>query len=166
MFFAGDEFCNTSYGNNNPYCQDNIVSWLDWNNLKKHKDIFEFFKKMIAFRKKHTVMRKDTQECSLRYPCVSKHGVIPFEPDLGYESHVIGVMYAGRENKRDDMVYLAINAYWEEVEIKLPTPPRGKRWKIVFDTYQENSYIEKNNIYLDSNNKVRIKDRTVMIFTI
>ena len=46
MFFAGDEFCNTSFGNNNPYCQDNIVSWLDWNNLKKHKDIFEFFKKM------------------------------------------------------------------------------------------------------------------------
>lgn len=166
MFFAGDEFCNTSFGNNNPYCQDNIVSWLDWNNLKKHKDIFEFFKKMIAFRKKHTVMRKDTQECSLRYPCVSKHGVIPFEPDLGYESHVIGVMYAGREDKRDDMVYLAINAYWEDVEFKLPTPPRGKRWKIVFDTYQENSYIEKNNIYLDSNNKVRIKDRTVMIFTI
>ena len=166
MFFAGDEFCNTSFGNNNPYCQDNIVSWLDWNNLKKHKDIFEFFKKMIAFRKKHTVMRKDTQECSLRYPCVSKHGVIPFEPDLGYESHVIGVMYAGREDKRDDMVYLAINAYWEDVEFKLPTPPRGKRWKIAFDTYQENSYIEKNNIYLDSNNKVRIKDRTVMIFTI
>ena len=166
MFFAGDEFCNTSFGNNNPYCQDNIVSWLDWNNLKKHKNIFEFFKKMIAFRKKHTVMRKDTQECSLRYPCVSKHGVIPFEPDLGYESHVIGVMYAGREDKRDDMVYLAINAYWEDVEFKLPTPPRGKRWKIVFDTYQENSYIEKNNIYLDSNNKVRIKDRTVMIFTI
>ena len=166
MFFAGDEFCNTSFGNNNPYCQDNIISWLDWNNLKKHKDIFEFFKKMIAFRKKHTVMRKDTQECSLRYPCVSKHGVIPFEPDLGYESHVIGVMYAGREDKRDDMVYLAINAYWEDVEFKLPTPPRGKRWKIAFDTYQENSYIEKNNIYLDSNNKVRIKDRTVMIFTI
>lgn len=166
MFFAGDEFCNTSFGNNNPYCQDNIVSWLDWNNLKKHKDIFEFFKKMIAFRKKHTVMRKDTQECSLRYPCVSKHGVIPFEPDLGYESHVIGVMYAGREDKRDDMVYLAINAYWEDVEFKLPTPPRGKRWKIVFDTYQEYSYIEKNNIYLDSNNKVKIKDRTVMIFTI
>ena len=51
MILAGDEFCNTQFGNNNPYCQDNEISWLDWDLLKNNKEIFNFFKNMIKFRK-------------------------------------------------------------------------------------------------------------------
>ena len=58
MFLAGDEFGNTQFGNNNSYCQDNEVSWLDWSLLEKNRELFEFFKFMIHFRKKHTVIRK------------------------------------------------------------------------------------------------------------
>lgn len=58
MFFAGDEFCNTQFGNNNAYCQDNEISWLNWNLKEKNNDIFEFFKFMIKFRKKHDIIRK------------------------------------------------------------------------------------------------------------
>lgn len=166
MFFAGDEFGNTSFGNNNPYCQDNIVSWLDWTLLKKNKDLFEFFKNIIHFRKNHIVIRKDTAECSLRYPCVSKHGIKPFSPDTSFTSHVIGVMFAGRNNKKDDIVYVGVNTYWEDVEVTLPAPPHGKKWKIAFNTFLTKSYVEKNNIYLDSNNKVIISKRSVMIFVI
>ena len=58
MFFSGDEFGNTKFGNNNSYCQDNEISWIDWSLLKKNKELFEFFKFMIAYRKKHPVIRK------------------------------------------------------------------------------------------------------------
>lgn len=53
MFFAGDEFCNTQYGNNNAYCQDNIISWLDWNRLEEFQEIHDFARFMIHFRAKH-----------------------------------------------------------------------------------------------------------------
>ncbi len=57
MFLAGDEFANTQFGNNNAYCQDNIISWLDWSLLEKNKGIFDFFQYMIHFRKEHRILR-------------------------------------------------------------------------------------------------------------
>ena len=67
MFFSGDEFGNTKFGNNNSYCQDNEISWIDWSLLKKNKELFEFFKFMIAYRKKHPVIRKklDNAVCGM-----------------------------------------------------------------------------------------------------
>ena len=65
MFLAGDEFGNTQFGNNNSYCQDNEVSWLDWSLLEKNRELFEFFKFMIHFRKKHTVIRKKLPETKI-----------------------------------------------------------------------------------------------------
>ena len=58
MFLSGDEFCDTRFGNNNPYCQDNLTSWLDWKLLDTHRDIFEFCKYMIHFRRNHPAIRK------------------------------------------------------------------------------------------------------------
>ena len=67
MFFSGDEFGNTKFGNNNSYCQDNEISWIDWSLLEKNKDLFEFFKFMIDYRKKHPVIRKklDNAVCGM-----------------------------------------------------------------------------------------------------
>ena len=48
MFLAGDEFCNTQFGNNNAYCQDNEISWLDWSLLEKNREIYEFFRYMLS----------------------------------------------------------------------------------------------------------------------
>ncbi len=164
MFFAGDEFGNTSFGNNNPYCQDNLISWLDWNNLKKNKDIFEFFKHIIAFRKKHAVIRRDTSECSLRLPLMSLHGVNPWEPDGGDDSRVIGVMYAGNTKGSDDIVYIGINAYWEEVGMTLPDMGTRYHWKMVVNTFMSEGYVESKKIYLDMNNHFNVPPRTVVVF--
>lgn len=68
MFLAGDEFGNTQFGNNNPYCQDNEISWLNWEQLTENQEIFEFFKFMIHFRKDHTILRKDTSPSSAGFP--------------------------------------------------------------------------------------------------
>jgi len=150
MINMGDEFCNTQFGNNNPYCQDNEISWLDWGLLDKHQDMFDFFKFMIAFRKEHEVIRRNTGSCSCGFPDVSFHGVQPWNPDFGPDSRVIGVMFAGRSAAGcgisgcglsegdpagcDDIVMVLINAHWEEHHIKLPRLPEHLRWSLIVDT--------------------------------
>lgn len=144
MFLMGDEFGNSQGGNNNAYCQDNYISWLNWEQLKTHKYMYDFFKYMIHFRKKHISVRKNTERCSLGWPERSAHGARPWEPDYGEDSHYIGVMFAGRskDGKRDDIVYAAINTYWEEVNISLPELPQGINWYTAVDTWEENSVIK------------------------
>ena len=71
MFLAGDEFADTRYGNNNPYCQDNLISWLDWSLLEKNRALYEFFRYMIHFRKAHACIRKDLEPSYLGFPSMS-----------------------------------------------------------------------------------------------
>ncbi|HOO29330.1 MAG TPA: glycogen debranching enzyme, partial [Lachnospiraceae bacterium] len=137
MFYAGDEFGNTQYGNNNPYCQDNEISWLDWSLLKKNEDIYEFFKFMIHFRRRHAVLRKNLSVCSLGFPFVSTHGNQPFVAEFSYESKQVGVMFAGRSRGRDDIVYAAFNAYWGMETMILPDLKGSGCWQVVVDTAQE-----------------------------
>ena len=77
MFFAGDEFCNTQFGNNNAYCQDNIISWLDWSRLEEFKEIHDFVRHMIQFRKEHPILRKMTKPSSCQFPEISVHNGTP-----------------------------------------------------------------------------------------
>lgn len=141
MFLAGDEFCNTQFGNNNPYCQDNEISWLDWSRLDRYRDVFEFFKFMIAFRKEHPVIRKKLKPCQYGFSDVSFHGEHTFDDNYDWESRVVGVMFAGhRDDGREDIVYIAINAFWESRTVSLPKIPVGYCWKLAVNTYHEQYY--------------------------
>ncbi|MEG1877907.1 MAG: alpha-amylase family glycosyl hydrolase [Lachnospiraceae bacterium] len=135
MFLAGDEFCNTQFGNNNPYCQDNEISWLDWRLLEDHQDTFSFFKYMIQFRKEHPVITRALNPCSCGFPDVSFHSLIPWSCNYAGTDHYIGVMFAGRNhNQPDDIVYIAVNTYWEELQVTLPELLPPLRWRISVDT--------------------------------
>ena len=107
MFFAGDEFCNTQFGNNNAYCQDNIISWLDWSRLEEFKEIHDFVRHMIQFRKEHPILRKMTKPSSCQFPEISVHNGTPFNASTDYKTKLIGIMYAGRneEDTEDDIVF-------------------------------------------------------------
>lgn len=133
MFLSGDEFCNTQFGNNNTYCQDNRISWLDWSQKEKNEETFEFFQFMIAFRKEHPVIKRNVDVCSLGFPDRKV-----FEPDG--TTKVLGVMFAGRskDGTRDDVVYLAINVYWESQEAQLPHLPPAYCWTFRVDTGGQN----------------------------
>lgn len=135
MFLAGDEFLNTQYGNNNAYCQDNEISWLDWRMLEKNRDNFEFFKYMIHFRKKHDCIRKFAGYCSLGYPEIQVLG-----PDDS--TRILRVIYAGRNRTapQDDIVCLAVNVYWEKEQCTLPELGGGMKWYVAADTGGE--YLE------------------------
>ena len=94
LFLAGDEFCNTQFGNNNAYCQDNIISWLDWTRKEKHKDVFEFFKYMIAFRKRFHIITDSRGKATCSYPPVSIHSNVAWSAKYYDDTRMIGVMYA------------------------------------------------------------------------
>ena len=136
MFFAGDEFCNTQFGNNNAYCQDNIISWLDWNRLDEYKEIHDFVRFMIHFRKDHPVLRKDTKPALCGLPMISIHNGEPYRNHTDFNTHLIGIMYAGRnaQDTEDDIVFYAMNSYWEPLSLKLPELPQGLHWKIAANT--------------------------------
>ena len=139
MFFAGDEFCNTQFGNNNAYCQDNIISWLDWSRLEEFKEIHDFVRHMIQFRKEHPILRKMTKPSSCQFPEISVHNGTPFNASTDYKTKLIGIMYAGRneEDTEDDIVFYCMNAYWEPLVMQLPVLPNGKHWHEDTNTNEE-----------------------------
>lgn len=160
MFLAGDEFGNTQFGNNNPYCQDNEISWLDWGLLEKNRELFEFFQYMIRFRKEHPVLRKNLSDGVMEFPDISFHGTTPWS--LGYMDydHYIGVMFAGQKPKhRPEIIYIAVNSYWEEVEVTIPPLPKEFRWNRVINTWD---YLQSTEPLSD--NAVTIPPRTVEVF--
>lgn len=135
MFFAGDEFGNTQFGNNNPYCQDNEISWLDWSLKEKNSEIFDFFKFMIAFRKKHEIIRKSLRSSSYGFPDISFHTDRRNVSNYSFDTRMVAVMFAGKNaNGEEDIVYIAVNAYWESVTVQLPELPMGYYWKLAVDT--------------------------------
>ncbi len=167
MFFAGDEFCNTQFGNNNAYCQDNLISWLDWNRLEQFQEIHDFVRFMIAFRKKHPVLRKKTKPAACQLPEISIHNGYPYNDRADYNTHMIGVMYAGRNltDTGDDIVFYSMNSYWEPLTMQLPVLTNGMEWKIVVNTYYEyrdgEDYSQKAEIF--GPNTIRIPPRSTII---
>lgn len=136
MILGGDEFCNTQFGNNNPYCQDNKISWLDWNRREKFQDIYEHFQKMIRFRKEHQVLKSDVKPAICHFPKISFHGVLPWEADESFASRVLGMMFAGRnrEDTRDEMIYVGMNMHWESHEMTAPKLPPSYQWMLKVKT--------------------------------
>ena len=137
MFLAGDEFGNTKFGNNNSYCQDNITSWLDWRMLEKNKDLFEFFKFMIAFRKKHPVIHKQLPTSVCGMDPIHTHNLNAEETDIPRDARTFCVSFAGydKEKGKDDLIYVAVNTFWEDVTITLPNLHRRGAWHLSVNTY-------------------------------
>ena len=167
MFFAGDEFCNTQFGNNNAYCQDNIISWLDWSRLEKFKEIHDFVRHMIQFRKEHPILRKMTKPSSCQFPEISVHNGTPFNASTDYKTKLIGIMYAGRneEDTEDDIVFYCMNAHWEPLVMQLPVLPNGKHWHV--DTNTNAEYFDGEDFTAKTEllgvNTIRVPARTTII---
>lgn len=167
MFFAGDEFCNTQFGNNNAYCQDNIISWLDWSRLEEFKEIHDFVRHMIQFRKEHPILRKMTKPSSCQFTEISVHNGTPFNASTDYKTKLIGIMYAGRneEDTEDDIVFYCMNAYWEPLVMQLPVLPNGKHWHV--DTNTNAEYFDGEDFTAKTEllgvNTIRVPARTTII---
>jgi len=125
MFCAGDEFMNTQKGNNNPYNQDNETTWLNWDLLKHHQDIFRFFKGMIGFRKAHpSIGRNRFWREDVAWYGTGAH------VDLADYSHTLAYCLHGGSQKDADL-YVMINAYSEELTFRVQEGRPEDWWRAV-----------------------------------
>ena len=137
MLLSGDEFANTQWGNNNAYCQDNEISWLDWSFLDKNRELFEYVRSLIALRKEHPVLHSDSYGCGNNgtgYPELSFHGTRAWDIDEDSPGLCFMYMYAEDheicKTERDCFILIAVNAHWEEHVYELPRLPEGMEWEI------------------------------------
>jgi glycogen operon protein len=136
MLLSGDEVRRTQHGNNNGYCQDTELSWLDWTNLGKQPDLFQFFARMIAFRRAHPTVHRSrffTGERNERgLPDIAWHGTALEAPDWSDpEARALSCTLAGFDGEPD--VHVLLNMYWEPLDFELPTVP-DRSWRRVLDT--------------------------------
>lgn len=165
MFLAGDEFGNTQFGNNNAYCQDNEISWLDWTRKEKFQDVFDFCAYMTAFRKRHPSITGDAGASSLGFPEISFHGEVPWKLDFSRpEIRTAAVMFAGYDNKmaKEDCVYLLMNPYWEGVWVELPQLPGGYSWHVAANTGDKKQEIYQNPVRI-SEERILVGPRSVIV---
>ena len=169
MFLAVDEFGHTKFGNTNSYCQDNITSWLDWRMLEKNKDLFEFFKFMIAFRKKHPVIHKQLPTSVCGMDPIHTHNLNAEETDIPRDARTFCVSFAGydKEKGKDDLIYVAVNTFWEDVTITLPNLHGRGAWHLSVNTYGDGNgqycYPEGQEVRIDRSFVMR--PRSVAVFT-
>lgn len=144
MFTAGDEFRRTQNGNNNAYCQDNPISWIDWSLKEKNREIFDFVKKAIALRKKHWVFRrreffsgKDIDGNLIAD--IEWFDELGQKPDWDMQNQFLAYRIDGNDREEhitenDNDFYIMLNASAHDITVKLPAPQTGRQWVRVVDT--------------------------------
>jgi glycogen operon protein len=143
MVLMGDEAGRTQNGNNNVYCQDSELSWMDWNLIGVNLDLFEFFKACIEFRRRHTVLRngyflRGEDYMNKGYPDIAWHGLRVGKPDWSNNSRVLAFVLGGGYAKgglaNDEHIYVAMNMHWEDQTFVLPIAPNKSRWHMFANT--------------------------------
>ena len=157
MILSGDEFLNSQRGNNNAYCQDNDISWLNWEDLLANRKFTLFVKSLLKLRNEHPVVRKSWGACSFGLP-----EILVLEP--GPSSRAMGIVYSGwnEDYTAEDCIALLINVYWEEQWITLPNIPARMVWKVEADTSDDNGGIRDKVI---EGGGVHLKPRSVMVLS-
>ncbi len=142
MILAGDEFGNSQGGNNNPYCIDSEVTWVDWSRQRSGRELTEYVKELIAFRKAHKVLHtgkpltgSDLISCG--YPDFSVHGSRAWFNELEYQNRHVGMMYCGKHSGEDIFIYVAYNFHWETQIFALPYLPSDMYWTEAMSTVHE-----------------------------
>ena len=165
--------------NNNAYCQDNEISWLNWNLLKTNSDLYEFVRALIKFRKSHPVFHMEKEPMIMDYlacghPDVSYHGVKAWCPEFENFRRQLGIMYCGEYGKRadvtnDDYFFVAYNMHWEPHEFALPNLPKGMKWHVAFNSDelepgQEGILTEGAQKLAENQKQFEVGPRTIVVF--
>lgn len=155
MLLAGDEFGRTQMGNNNAWCQDNEISWINWDQLKKNEDLFKFWQKIIQFRKNHPCLRREKFFTGEINPCseisdISWHNVEAYQPDFHGGSDSLAFMIDGKEGPDvvDDVLYVAMNFSQVKKKFALPKVNSKKLWRDVLCTDEPRNFIQGKRPYI------------------
>ena len=177
MLLAGDEFGNSQNGNNNAYCQDNEISWLNWNLNKWDQALLDFVKHVIAFRKAHPVFHMEQEPRVMDYlacghPDISYHGVNAWQPEFENFRRQIGILYCGAYAKKpngenDDFFFVIFNMHWEPHSFALPNLPKNLVWSLAFDTSDSAAggyYEEGQERQILNQKNYMVPSRSVLVF--
>ncbi|MEV0681483.1 glycogen debranching protein GlgX [Actinosynnema sp. NPDC050436] len=153
MLLHGDELGRTQQGNNNAYCQDNELSWVDWTLLEKNRDLVEFTAALTDFRRRHPVLRRrrffqgkpirkgdELRDIAWFTPAGEEMTEQNWEDDFGRCVVVFlngeGIPSLDQRGMRvlDDSFLIAFNAHYEDIETTLPEAGYGPQWTVVVDT--------------------------------
>ena len=160
---SGDEFMNTQKGNNNAYCQDNLISWLDWNQLSRQEELYTFVCRLIALRKAYMKqIAKKSEDTMGRsgIPQISYHGEDAWQMPAGRASRQLGVFYHEESTEKD--FYIAYNMHWLSHSFALPSLPKGMEWVCIAGT-KEGVLDEKEAVPV-KDKKVQLEERTIKVF--
>lgn len=160
---SGDEFMNTQKGNNNAYCQDNLISWLDWNQLSRQEELYTFVCRLIALRKacmKQTAKKSEDTMGRSGIPQISYHGEDAWQMPAGRASRQLGVFYHEECTEKD--FYIAYNMHWLSHSFALPSLPKGMEWVCIAGT-KEGVLDEKEAVPV-KDKKVQLEERTIKVF--
>ena len=177
VLLAGDEFGNSQNGNNNAYCQDNEISWLNWNLNKWDQALLDFVKHVIAFRKAHPVFHMEQEPRVMDYlacghPDISYHGVNAWQPEFENFRRQIGILYCGAYAKKpngenDDFFFVIFNMHWEPHSFALPNLPKNLVWSLAFDTSDSAAggyYEEGQERQILNQKNYMVPSRSVLVF--
>lgn len=176
LLVAGDEFGNSQNGNNNPYCQDNNITWINWRDLETHKECFNYTKNLISLRKSYPVFLQEefkmTDYLSCGYPDLSYHGEAGWTLTNKESECFAGIMYWGdyfkyENGEKSPSIYIAYNMHWEKHDFALPKLPKGMKWKVLLDTTTQNLDETKKEDKKNPLGKksIEVNERSIMILT-
>jgi len=138
MLLMGDELGRTQGGNNNGYCHDGALSWLDWNDVKRETGLLRFFSNLLAFRRAHSVLRGDRFFEHRDYVGSGKHDISFHGTRVGqldWGGRCLAFLLCGKHaTPQDDDLYVAINMFWDGLPFQVPQAPEGKRWRVAINT--------------------------------
>ncbi len=173
MLLMGDELGRSQQGNNNAYCQDTEVSWMDWRLKEQNGDIFHFVRTCVAFRRAHAVLRNGhflRGDDFAERGClpVSWHGLKVDQPDWSNSSRLLAFMLCGDYAKGglmpEDSIYVAMNMHWRNHRFELPPLPDGRAWHVFVNTGERESvFWPGQEPRLSKQNSLRVNARSVAI---
>ena len=171
MLLAGDEIGNSQNGNNNPYCHDSELTWVDWSRQKsrENRELREFVKNAISYRKNHKMLHQKSELLCSDYlasgfPDLSFHGEKAWFGDLEHHHRYLGCLYSGYYTGEEELIYIAYNFNWSDQEFALPLLSDGQSWHKVMDTSREKSFLEKEEQeVLEKAKYFRVSPRTIVI---
>ncbi len=183
MILSGDEFGNSQKGNNNPYCIDSPLTWLNWKDLERNRDIFDFYKKCIGIRMSNKILHMDrpfamTDYCACGCPDLSLHGEEAWKIETDdltrhfamlYADHYADVDKDGRwlkgadKSRKGGFIFIAVNMHWSPHVFALPKIHPDKKWKVVIDTADAEDEVYELN---ENIKRIRVKERSIMVITV
>lgn len=170
LITAGDELMNSQNGNNNPYCQDNETTYINWNINSTNKEIYDFTKEIIKLRKtllnpylqkEYSMLDRDRTG----YPDLSYHQDEAWKTELFNYNRHLGIMYSdyNKESKEVTLIYIAYNFYWKNITFSLPFIPNEYSWENILSTGTCSKITADNK---DLGEKFEIEQRSIAVFKV